>query len=54
MVVQLVVDLEPTHVKHQPESHEPESKAGSFGNHKRWHVNRKVNDPECSHCKESA
>ena len=33
---------------------EAESKAGSFGNHKRWHINRKVNDPECSHCKEAA
>lgn len=30
---------------------EAESKAGSFGNHKRWHVNRKVKDPECDFCK---
>jgi hypothetical protein len=32
---------------------EAESKAGSFGNHKRWHTNRKVRDPECEFCKES-
>lgn len=31
---------------------EAESKAGSFGNHKRWHINRKVRDPQCSFCKE--
>lgn len=30
-----------------------ESKAGSFGNHKRWHTNRKVKDPECPFCKEA-
>jgi hypothetical protein len=29
---------------------EAESKAGSFGNHKRWHTNRKVKDPECQFC----
>ena len=33
---------------------EAESKAGSFGNHKRWHTNRKVKDPECSFCREDS
>lgn len=31
---------------------EAESKAGSFGNHKRWHTQRKVHDPECEYCQE--
>ncbi len=31
---------------------EAESKAGSKGNHMRWHVRRKVVDPECLHCTE--
>lgn len=26
------------------------SKAGTFGNHVRWHVNEKKVDPECDHC----
>jgi hypothetical protein len=26
------------------------SKAGTFGNHVRWHVNEKKVDPECEHC----
>jgi len=26
------------------------SKAGTFGNHVRWHVNEKRIDPECEHC----
>lgn len=26
------------------------SKAGTFGNHVRWHVNEKKVDPECQHC----
>lgn len=26
------------------------SAAGSYGNHKRWHLDRGVKDPECSHC----
>ena len=29
---------------------EAESKAGSKGNHMRWHARRKVFDPECQHC----
>ena len=33
---------------------EAESKAGSLGNHKRWHVMRKVKDPECKFCQEAA
>lgn len=24
--------------------------AGSLGNHKRWHVDRSITDPECDHC----
>ena len=30
---------------------ESESKAGSKGNHIRWHARRNVVDPECQHCK---
>lgn len=26
------------------------SRSGGFGNHVRWHVNRKIVDPECEHC----
>lgn len=29
---------------------ESESKAGSKGNHVRWHAKRGVHDPECEHC----
>lgn len=29
-----------------------ESHGGSFGNHKRWHTNRGVRDPECRFCQE--
>lgn len=32
---------------------EAESKAGSVGNHRRWHLRRGVVDPECQHCIES-
>jgi hypothetical protein len=43
---------------YQPSAHdvklgrEAESKGGSFGNHKRWHKNRGVADPECRFCRE--
>lgn len=46
-------------LKYQPDARtlqlvrESESKAGSFGNHKRWHTNRKVVDPECAHCRQT-
>lgn len=30
-----------------------ESQAGSLGNHKRWHRNRGVKDPECRFCQEA-
>ena len=33
---------------------EAESKAGSEGNHRRWHKRRGVFDPECSFCIEEA
>jgi hypothetical protein len=45
-------------LKYQPDARtlalvrEAESEAGSFGNHKRWHTNRKVKDPECKWCTE--
>lgn len=29
---------------------EAESKAGSLGNHRRWHKRRGVFDPQCDHC----
>lgn len=31
-----------------------QSDGGAFGNHQRWHVNRKRFDPECQWCKESS
>lgn len=43
---------------YQPSAHDvklsrdAESSGGSFGNHKRWHTNRGVRDPECRHCQE--
>lgn len=43
---------------YQPSAHdvklgrEAESAGGSFGNHKRWHKNRGVADPECRFCRE--
>lgn len=44
---------------HQPDARtvklkqEAESRAGSKGNHLRWHTKRGVVDPECEHCKAS-
>lgn len=44
---------------YQPSAHdvklgqEAESTGGSFGNHKRWHKNRGVVDPECRFCEEA-
>lgn len=44
---------------YQPSAHdvklsqEAESKGGTFGNHKRWHKNRGVADPECRFCREA-
>ena len=32
---------------------EAESKAGSYGNHKRWHLSKKVKHPDCTFCQES-
>lgn len=26
------------------------SQGGSFGNHKRWHLDRGIQDPDCTHC----
>ena len=43
-------------LKYQPDARtlrlvrEAESKAGSFGTHKRWHKNRDLVDPECRYC----
>ena len=43
---------------YQPSAHdvkqaqEAEKVGGSFGNHKRWHTNRGIHDPECRHCRE--
>lgn len=28
------------------------SRRGAFGNHKRWHVDRKVSDPDCEFCRQ--
>lgn len=28
-----------------------ESEAGSLGAHRRWHVGRRITDPDCSYCK---
>ena len=45
-------------LKYQPDARtmrlkqEAESVAGSKGNHLRWHVRRKVKDPECGFCEE--
>lgn len=45
-------------LKYQPDvrtmrlKQEAESVAGSRGNHKRWHRNRGVVDPECKFCRE--
>jgi hypothetical protein len=47
-------------LKYQPDARtmrlkqEAESEAGSLGNHKRWHRNRGVVDPECKFCQEAA
>jgi hypothetical protein len=32
---------------------EAKGQSGSLGNHKRWHLRRGVNDPECVHCQEA-
>ena len=46
-------------LKYQPDARtlqlvrEAESQSGSFGNHKRWHTNRKIKDPQCRYCNET-
>lgn len=45
---------------YQPSAHDvklseaAEKEGGSFGNHKRWHANRGLSDPDCKFCQEAA
>jgi hypothetical protein len=33
---------------------EAEGHGGTYGNHRRWHTSRGVNNPNCRFCKEAA
>lgn len=48
------------YLDHQPSAHtrraldEQKSESGQLGNHRRWHVQRGIRDPDCKHCIDAA